>query len=103
MNRIGWGESEVRVTVNGETRVLDIADESTQRAIEHKTRTSDGPRAGYFTATEEIRWEIERDALLVEQGWDITWVFEDATASEPLLERLREAGIRYRFIERGGI
>lgn len=36
----------------------------------------------------EIKWEIERDAMLVEDGWDLTWVFEDATASKPLIQEL---------------
>ncbi|MDR6226824.1 pre-toxin TG domain-containing protein [Desmospora profundinema] len=101
--RIGWGEREVSVTINGQKRILDLADIKAQRAIEHKTRTGDGPYAGYFSAKQEIRWEIERDAMLVEDGWDITWVFEDATASEPLLQMLIDEGIKYKFIKRGGI
>ncbi|GGA44524.1 hypothetical protein GCM10007416_17100 [Kroppenstedtia guangzhouensis] len=100
--RIGWGEREVEVTINGHTRVLDIADLKNQRAIEHKTRTGETPRSGYFSLTEEIKWEVERDAMLVKEDWDITWVFEDARASQPLLEAIREAGIKYKIIEKGG-
>ncbi|OYD07741.1 hypothetical protein [Paludifilum halophilum] len=100
--RIGWGEREVDITINGHTRVLDIADVGVQKGIEHKTRTGTSPRSGYFSLTEEIRWEIKRDAMLVKDDWDITWVFEDAKASKPLLEALEEAGIKYKYIEKGG-
>ncbi|EGK07664.1 hypothetical protein HMPREF9374_3664 [Desmospora sp. 8437] len=101
--RIGWGEREVEVTIKGHTRVLDIADVDARRAIEHKTRTGKTSRSGYFSLTKEIKWEVERDAMLVKDNWDITWIFEDARASEPLLEALKEAGIKYKIIEKGGI
>ncbi|EGK12421.1 hypothetical protein HMPREF9374_1488 [Desmospora sp. 8437] len=100
-DKIGWGEREVRVKVDGETRVLDIADKTRRRAIEHKTTTKKEGR-GYFSLKPDIKWEVRRDAKLVEKGWDITWVFEKSDASKPLIEALRRAGIKVKFIERGG-
>jgi hypothetical protein len=85
---IGWGKREVTVDAGGASRRLDIADERTRRGIEYKT--------GYQIATPEILSEVERDAYLVESGWDIEWVFE-GRASEPLLEALQKANIKYKF------
>jgi hypothetical protein len=34
---------------------------------------------------------------LVRRGWDITWVFEDAAASEPLKQELIKSGIKIKF------
>lgn len=84
--QIGWGQSEVTVRVDdqGTTRRLDIGDPDALRGIEYKT--------GYITYDEAIRSEVARDAALVQQGWDIQWVFE-GRASQPLLDALREAGI----------
>ncbi len=88
---LGWGEREVTlpVQVGGTTsdRRLDIADPRSQRGIEYKT--------GYQTATVDNLWELERDAALVQQGWNIEWVFRDQ-ASQPLLDALSRAGIKYR-------
>jgi len=85
-----WGTREVtidEITVDGEqtSRRLDIADTFSQKGIEYKT--------GYQTATVDNMWELQRDAQLVRLGWDIEWVFRDR-ASAPLLEALRNAGIR---------
>jgi hypothetical protein len=67
--KVGWGKREVTVKVEpGIYRRLDIADEDGKKAIEHKT--------GYISLSEEIQWEIDRDADLVKQGWDITWHFQ---------------------------
>lgn len=95
-NQLGWGRTEVsvEVEVNGAvfTRRLDIADTTNPeslRGIEHKT--------GYQTASDDILWEVDRDAQLVKDGWDIEWVFE-GKASESLLEALEDAGIPYKFI-----
>ncbi|WP_170229085.1 RHS repeat domain-containing protein [Polyangium fumosum] len=85
--QLGWGEREVTVNVKeGVTRRLDIADEATKRGVEIKS--------GNQYATQDNLWEIERDAMLVKQGWDITWKF-DGHASKPLLEELDKAGIPY--------
>ena len=85
-----WGKREVtlKVKINDQITVrrLDIADLATQRGIEYKI--------GYQTANEANLWEVARDKLLVEDDWDITWVFRD-TASAPLLEALDNAGIKY--------
>ena len=85
---LGWGRAQVSVFPNGNVRVLDWADEALQRGIEYKT--------GYISANQEIRWEVERDAVLVQQGWDIQWVFQ-GRASEPLLNLLRDSAIPYTF------
>jgi hypothetical protein len=100
--KLGWGEREVTVIADGHTRRLDIADKALRKGIEHKTRAvSDG--SGYFSLSKEIKWEVERDAYLVdEEDWDITWVFENAEASEPLKDALNKAGIKIKFIEKGG-
>ncbi len=89
-DEIGWGEREVTVDTGGERRRLDIADVLNQRGVEYKT--------GYITRSPEINSEVRRDAILVERGWEIEWVFQ-GRASEPLLEDLRNAGIEYKFRE----
>ena len=85
-----WGKREVTTKANGFTRRLDIADDEAQKAIEYKT--------GYTSRTEDIRWELQRDSWLVEDEWDITWVFE-GSASQPLLDDLKAAGIKVKFVK----
>lgn len=82
--QLGWGNREVTVDVEGVPRRLDIADPATRRAVEVKT--------GDQYLTQDNGWEIMRDRVLVEQGWDITWHF-DGHASAPLLRALHDAGI----------
>lgn len=79
---LGWGEREVRLNVGGRTRILDIADVTQQRGIEYKT--------GYVYKSPENAQQIELDAKLVQDGWDMTWVI-DGFASEPVREALTEA------------
>ncbi|RKZ39753.1 MAG: hypothetical protein DRR16_32240, partial [Candidatus Parabeggiatoa sp. nov. 3] len=89
---IGWGTREVHLTDidgKGTTRRLDIADKELLQGVEHKT--------GYQSATESNLSEVERDQILVEQGWDITWVFEQPP-SKPLQNALNEAGIPIEII-----
>lgn len=87
--KTGWGKTEVTVEVEpGVSRRLDIADVDAKKAIEHKT--------GYISLDEDIKWELQRDKKLVEQGWNITWHFE-GTASKPLLKELLAAGINVTF------
>jgi hypothetical protein len=50
----------------------------------------------YQTATVDNLYEVSRDAILVEQYWTITWVFE-GTASAQLLKALADANIRVLF------
>ncbi|OYD07739.1 hypothetical protein [Paludifilum halophilum] len=51
----------------------------------------------------EIRSEIEKDKYLVNKSdWEIIWVFENANASKPLIEELKQAGIGIKFIKKGG-
>lgn len=98
----GWGKREVTVDAAGHKRRLDIADVGRKKGIEHKTTTKEDG-VGYFYLSEEIKWELERDAFLVkDKGWEITWVFENATASKPLLEELKKNGIKVDIIEKGG-
>jgi len=82
--RLGWGTREVVVDVEGVPRKLDIGDVARRRGVEHKT--------GYQTATQQNLWEIQRDQILREQGWDIRWHL-DGRASKPLIQALDEAGI----------
>jgi hypothetical protein len=84
--RLGWGEPQVTVEVEGVPRRLDIADSATQRGVEVKT--------GAQYATQENLWEIARDEILREQGWDIRWHFE-GHVSQPLKDALDKAGIPY--------
>ncbi|MDQ1163140.1 hypothetical protein QE422_003508 [Chryseobacterium sp. SORGH_AS 447] len=86
---IGWGtrEATVKVDVNGQTvnRRLDIADVENKMGVEVKS-------GNYFSRTEEIMYEIQRDKALVRKGWDIEWRIEGG-ASQPLLDELKAAGI----------
>ncbi|MDH0302158.1 MULTISPECIES: hypothetical protein [unclassified Pseudomonas] len=55
-----------------------------QKGIEYKM--------GYQTAMQSNLWGVARDKVLVDQGWQVEWVFRDQ-ASKPLLEALEKAGI----------
>ncbi|TCS95886.1 hypothetical protein [Hazenella coriacea] len=94
---IGWGTTQVSVDTPNGLRILDIADPTTKKGIEHKTTTKDDGSRGYFSRDERIRDEITKDKDLVADGWEITWVFEKADASKPLLDELKEAGIKVVF------
>lgn len=85
---MGKREVTVDVELNGETvnRRLDIADPKTQRGVEVKS-------GDYFSRTEDIMYEIERDKQLVLDGWDIEWKI-NGNASQPLLDELKDAGIK---------
>lgn len=88
-NEIGWGKREVTVKldIDGQTvnRRLDIADVENKMGVEVKS-------GNYFSRTEEIMYEIQRDKELVRKGWDIEWRIEGG-ASQPLLDELKAAGI----------
>ncbi|UFH31460.1 DUF4280 domain-containing protein [Chryseobacterium sp. C-71] len=94
-NELGWGarEQTVKVEINGQTvnRRLDIADVDAKMGVEVKS-------GNYFSRTEDIMSEIERDRELVRQGWDIEWKIEGG-ASQPLLDELRDAGINVTHIK----
>ena len=63
---IGWGQREVRVTINGKVRVLDIADMVRKRAVEVKS--------GYVTHGRRVARQLLLDTALVEQKkWTVTW------------------------------
>lgn len=97
---LDWKNSTTQYNVdtpNG-VRFIDIADPNTLRAIEHKTMTKTDGSKGYFSRDQHIREELEKDKYLVEvEGWDITWVFENAKASQPLIDDLKAAGIKVEF------
>lgn len=80
----------VGLAIDGEStsRRLDIADATPRRAVEYKP--------GYQIATVENLWEVARDAELVRRDWDVQWVFRDRP-SQPLLDALDRAGIRYKM------
>jgi hypothetical protein len=84
---LGWPHREVTVNTEHGARRLDIAhaDPTKKRAVEHKT--------GKQYRSEANLSEIQRDKWLVEDGWNIVWVFEKSKPSEPLQEELRKAGI----------
>ena len=95
---LGWGRTEVtvHVEINGiqYARRLDIADNdpTVLKGIEVKI--------GYPTLTTGEKghaWEVARDKALVENGWDIQWVFRDLTKrpSQNLLDALDEAHIKW--------
>lgn len=87
--KINWGDREVTVSVNVDGRIvnrrLDIADVENKMGVEVKS-------GNYFSRTDEIMYEIERDKELVRKGWDIEWRIEGG-ASQPLLDELKNAGI----------
>ena len=97
---LDWKNSSTQYSVdtpNG-VRFIDIADPNTLKAIEHKTTTKTDGSKGYFSRDQHIREELEKDKYLVEvEGWDITWVFENAKASQPLIDDLKAAGIKVEF------
>ena len=79
-------------------RIIDIADPKTLKAVEHKTTTKTDGSRGYFSRDVHIRDELEKDKYLVQvENWDITWVFENADASQPLINELKAAGIKVDF------
>jgi hypothetical protein len=93
-----WGTTQVSVDTPYGLRILDIADEELKKGIEHKTTIKTDGSKGYFSLDQRIREEIEKDRYLIEEeGWEITWVFENAKASEPLLKALKESGIKVQF------
>jgi hypothetical protein len=95
--RLGWGQ-RTEVTIDGETRVLDIGDEAGRRAVEVKSYES-----GNVSATKENVSELERDAKLVRKGWKITWLFIDTHPSSNLERLLGEAQITIEIRIRKGV
>jgi hypothetical protein len=88
--RLGWGNTEQTVpTGRNEVRRLDIADIEAKKGVEVKTYET-----GRIFASEDIVFEVQRDAKLVKRGWDITWVMVDTEPSSPLLDILLKAGIK---------
>ena len=90
--RIGWGQRELETEVEGVVRRLDIGDPVARRGVEYKTGKQSLTSTGKDGKVGGSHWELERDRILVERGWDIQWVFE-GTASKPLLNALDNAGI----------
>ncbi len=87
--RLGWGKTEQTVKVGkDDVRRLDIANVSGKKGVEVKAYET-----GKIYASEDIVWEVERDAKLVKAGWDIKWILIDTEPSGPLLDMLLKAGI----------
>jgi hypothetical protein len=84
--RLGWGGREVTIDVEGVPRRLDIADAAARRAREVKS--------GYQSLSQETHWEILRDQVLREKGWDVRWHF-DGYATPQLRSALEKAGIPF--------
>ena len=85
--QLGWGKRQVTVKTDLGPRKLDIADVTNSRGVEVKS--------GYIRMSPEISSEIERDALLIKQGWDIEYHFAPGSrASQGLLDAAKKAGIR---------
>lgn len=80
----GWKTEQTLASSNGNKRRLDIVNKDTLEAIEHKR--------GKQYLTKDIRSEIERDASLRKDGWDVKWHF-DGHASKPLTDELDRLGI----------
>ncbi|MBK5006078.1 hypothetical protein [Pseudomonas sp. S32] len=68
-------------------RQIDILKEKEMYAGQLKT--------GKVSLTKENQLAIQKDALLVEQGWTVEHILEKG-ASKPYLEALEKAGIRYK-------
>jgi len=87
----GWGRREVTVEIDGlgQKRRFDIADDAVLRGIEYKT--------GYQYADESNLLQIAKDKKLIEDGWEINWVFTEKP-SKPLQKALHNAGIYFKII-----
>jgi outer membrane receptor protein involved in Fe transport len=86
-DELGWGEREYTVRIEGQRRVLDIADPAGLRGVEVKT--------GYVSLSADVAYELKRDALLVaKRDWTIRW-HVDGRMSEPLRKVLRAANIQF--------
>ena len=99
-SRLGWGETEQTIKIPpDEVRRLDIADTDpkVRKGVEVEAYET-----GYIAATEDIVWEVDRDAKLVKKGWEITWVLIDTEPSGPLLEKLLAARITVEIRTRKG-
>ncbi|MBC8161929.1 MAG: hypothetical protein H7Z42_11995 [Roseiflexaceae bacterium] len=85
-----WPDYEITVDVDaaGTKRRLDIADVRNRTAIEHKKY-----EGGKVNHDPDIASEVQRDAALVRDDWQIEWVFEGCEPSQPLRDALEEAGI----------
>ncbi|MCU1444324.1 MAG: hypothetical protein JWQ59_2474 [Cryobacterium sp.] len=95
IKRVGWGR-RTSITVDGQTRVLDIA--AGMKAIEVKAYTS-----GKVSATEHNVSELQFDAKLVVNGWDITWLFIDCEPTGPLKDQLLAGRITIEIRKRAGL
>jgi hypothetical protein len=85
--QLGWGRRQVDVATPQGVRRLDIADEAGFRGVEVKS--------GYIRMSPELRSQIDRDAWLIRQGWDIEHHFAPGSrASQGYLDACRQAGIR---------
>ena len=93
--RLGWGE-RTTITVDGQTRVLDIA--AGKKAVEVKAYAR-----GKVSATVDNVRELQVDGkLATRRGWDVTWLFIDCEPTGPLMEKLLAARITIEIRWRAG-
>jgi len=102
-NRIGsWAVEQVganlpieikqqSVRVNGQKRICDGYYEGSRTDhVEVKTSTK-----GVVNATERVRTQANRDALVVQRGDTVTWMFVNARPSSNLAQALLQAGVHW--------
>lgn len=74
-------------------RRIDIVDFDLTQSVKFNT-------SRYLYRDAQILEELRKDALLIQAGWEIEWVFEVSQGvSQPLLNDLAEAGIAVKIIE----
>jgi hypothetical protein len=102
-SKIGWGKVEQTIELGkGEVRRLDVADVARKKGMEIKAYEGPDGSTGYISASVEIVSELNRDALLVKRGWEITWRLIDTEPSKPLLDLLVKAKIKVEVVQRKG-
>ena len=85
--KIGWGKREVPMrNKEGEiVRKLDIADVKKKKAVEVKDYSSRN-----VSYDKEIKKELDFDKTLIEDNWDVEWVFKNKGPSKPLEKALKD-------------
>ncbi len=84
--KIGWGKREVPMrNKDGKiVRKLDIADVKKKKAVEVKDYSNSN-----VSYSKEIKKELNFDKTLVEDKWDVEWVFKGKGPSKPLEKALK--------------
>lgn len=84
---------EQTVEIGGQKRRLDIGDIKQQIGKEVKAYET-----GVVYATEDIKNEVMLDAQLVQNTWQIEWIFKGCTPSGPLETLLNNANIKITLV-----